>query len=147
MVLVAWVYLYKRLPNWWQFPCIFLHDIGHWGKNYLDNHEEKMQHAVLGAKVGKALFGQRAYDFLIGHNPYGDTPKSLLHNPDKYSWIIAPVWWMVSNTWFEPKLIRKGSTRRESALMFKDAMRQNWQNGFEKRGHDIYLEQWGQSQD
>jgi len=27
--------------------------------------------------------------------------------------------------------------------MFKDAMRENWENGLKKQGHDIYLEQWG----
>ena len=113
VVLIAWVKWYHALPSWWQVICIFLHDIGHWGKDYLDDYELKKQHGELGAKVSRFLFGQKGYDLVAGHNPYNGTAKSALHDPDKYSWVIAPVWWMITNTWFEPKLQRKGSTRRE----------------------------------
>lgn len=143
LVLIAWIKLYRQPPNWWQIICILLHDIGHWGKNYLDNYEEKKQHSNLGAKIAKQLFGQKGYDLIVGHNLYNGTTKSKLHDPDKYSWAIAPTWWLVTNTYFEPKLQRKGSTRRESALMFKKAMKDNIDNGFKKLGHEIYMEQWG----
>jgi len=147
MVLISWRKLYGEFPKPWQIICIFLHDIGHWGKNYLDNYEEKKHHALLGAEVSKRLFGQKGYDLVVGHNPYNGDPRSDLFNPDKYSWIIAPLWWMITNTWFEPKLQRRGSSRRESAVMFKDAMRVNWENGLKEQGHDIYLRQWGHSQE
>jgi len=143
IVFVAWCRLYHSPPNVWQTVCIFLHDIGHWGKDYLDDYEQKKQHAELGAKVSRFLFGRKGYDLVIGHNPYDGSPKSLLHDPDKYSWVIAPVWWMITNTLFEPKLQRRGSSRKESALMFKDAMKENWQSGFKELGHEIYLKQWG----
>jgi hypothetical protein len=145
-VLIAWVKLYHSLPNWWQFCCIWIHDIGHWGTMYLDNSKEKEEHPILGAKVARRLFGQKGYDFIIGHNNYQSNVKSQLYEPDKYSWVIAPLWWMASNTIFEPKLKRKGNTRWESAVMFKNAMTENAQTGYHKRGHDIYLEQWGNSQ-
>jgi hypothetical protein len=146
VVIIAWYKLYHRLPNWWQIICIFLHDIGHWGKDYLDNYEQKKQHAQLGAKIAKHLFGQKGYDLIIGHNPYEGTPKSKLFEPDKYSWVIAPTWWLISNTYFEPKLQRKGNTRRESAIMFKTAMKENMDTGFKELGHEIYLKQWGHYQ-
>ena len=143
IVMIAWIKLYRRLPSWWQVICIFIHDIGHWGKDYLDDYEQKKRHGELGAKIASRLFGQKGYDLIAGHNPYNGSSKSLLHDPDKYSWVIAPIWWMVSNTWFEPKLQRKGSTRRESAVMFKEAMRENMNTGFRELGHEIYLKQWG----
>ncbi len=145
-VLVAWLKLYHRLPTFWQIVCIFLHDIGHWGKDYLDNYDEKKRHAELGAKVAGHLFGQKGFEFISGHNAYNGNQRSKLYIPDKYSWVIAPVWWLMSNTIFEPKLIRKGNTRRESAVMFKEAMRDNMKNDFREQGHDIYLKQWGHSQ-
>ncbi len=41
IVIVAWVKWYGHWPEFWQIICILLHDIGHWGKQYLDNYEEK----------------------------------------------------------------------------------------------------------
>jgi len=139
---MAWHQLYRKWPSWWQVACIFLHDIGHWGKDYLDDYEAKKRHGELGAKVAKLLFGQKGYDLIAGHNVYKGSPKSQLYEPDKYSWIIAPTWWLITNTYFEPKLKRKGSTRRESALMFKQAMKENMDTGFKELGHEIYLRQW-----
>ncbi len=143
LVLIAWCKLYRRFPKPWQLICILIHDIGHWGTMYLDNPEEKERHSVLGAKIAGKLFGQRGHDLILGHNSYNGMPRSELYDPDKYSWTIAPIWWMVSNTWFEPKLQRRGSTRRESALMFKRATIENGKTGFQERGYDIYLKQWG----
>jgi hypothetical protein len=145
VVWAAWVKIYHRQPKLWQIVCIFLHDIGHWGKQYLDNVSEKEAHGELGAKVAHKLFGQKGFDLINGHNTYRGQSRSMLFEPDKYSWIIAPYWWMYSNTFFEPKLIRKGSTRRESVLMFKSAMADNAKTGYQERGHDIYLKQWGRN--
>lgn len=142
IVVNAWRKLYGKYPEFWQIVCIFLHDIGHWGKNYLDNYEEKKQHAELGSKIAMKLFGQKGYDLTAGHNPYNGIKKSLLYSPDKYSWVIAPLWWMTFNAMVEKKLQRKGSSCRESAIMFKDAMTKNMYNGFAELGHDVYLKQW-----
>ena len=144
IVVVAWRKWYGNFPSWWQLACILIHDIGHWGKDYLDDYELKKRHGELGARVAKFLFGQKGYDLVIGHNPYNSSTKSNLFYPDKYSWVIAPTWWMVTNTYFEPKLQRKGSSRLESVTMFKEAMGKNMETGFKKRGHEIYLEQWNQ---
>ena len=143
MVILAWKKLYGKLPNCWETVCILLHDIGHWGKDYLDNYDEKMQHGELGAKIAKTLFGQKGFDLIIGHNGYQGYARSKLYAPDKYSWLIAPDIWIMSNTIAEPKLIRKNSTRKESAVMFKDAMKKNIDSGFPIEGHEIYLKQWG----
>ena len=139
---IAWVKLYHRLPKPWEAVCISLHDIGHWGTDYLDNYESKQRHWQLGAEAARRLFGQRGYDLIAGHCSYNGQNRSLLYKPDKYSWLIAPSWWMWTNTLFERKLIRPGKTRGQSVVDFKKAMRENWENGLTKQGHDIYLEQW-----
>lgn len=145
MVVIAWIKIYHKPPCFWELICIILHDIGHWGKNYMDDPAEKKKHPLLGAKIAGKLFGKKGYDLVIGHNNYFSNTRSKLYYPDKYSWIIAPSIWMLSNQIPEPKLIRKGRGRWESVIMFKDAMKENEKNGFVKRGHDIYLEQWGYS--
>ncbi len=146
VVILAWKKWWGSWPSFWQFICIILHDIGHWGKDYLNDYEEKKRHAELGAKVAGVLFGQKGYNLVSGHNSYNHETRSQLYAPDKYSWELAPVWWLMSNQIFEPKLIRKGRGRRESAVMFKEAMRENRKLGFKEHGHDIYLKQWGHSQ-
>ena len=142
VVLVAWVKLHHRLPQFWELICILIHDWGHWNIQYLDDYEAKKNHWQLGARIGKRLFGQKAYDLIEGHCAYNGQAQSALYRPDKYSWIIAPLWWMWTNTIFEPKLIRPGRSRIQSARDFKEAMRKNWDDGLVKQGHDIYLEQW-----
>lgn len=147
VVIVAWRKWYGRFPKPWQIACILIHDIGHWGKQYLDNYEEKKKHSLLGAAVAWQIFGDKGYDLIAGHNEYNGHARSELYRPDKYSWVIAPLWWMMTNAWFERKLIRKGSTIRESAVMFKDAMRENMKTDFQEQGHDIYIKQWGHFQE
>lgn len=143
IVIIAWKKVYWKLPNWREVICILLHDIGHWGYNYLDNYEEKKIHGRLGARIALRLFGRKGYTLIAGHNTYMGFRRSRLFLPDKYSWVIAPTIWLVSNQLFEPKLKRRGSTMWESARMFKKAMKSNMAEDFPKLGHEIYLEQWG----
>ena len=67
IVVIAWIKLYKKFPKFWELVCIFLHDIGHIGKNYLTNYEEKRQHWILGARIAKRLFGWKGYHLICGH--------------------------------------------------------------------------------
>jgi len=99
MVIISWKKIYGTLPSWWELVCILIHDIGHLGKDYLDNYEEKKKHAELGSSVAGKLFGMKGYDLVFGHNAYNGQDKSNLYYPDKYSWTIAPIWWMITNTY------------------------------------------------
>jgi len=141
LVTVAWCRLYRRPPLLWQFVCIILHDIGHWGKQYLDDYEAKKEHAVLGAKIANRLFGRKGYDLIAGHNCYNGQPRSDLYMPDKLSWTIAPLWWLILTNIFEPKLVRSGLSLRQSAVVWKEAMRENCRTGANIQGHDIYMAQ------
>lgn len=57
-VLLAWINLYG-LPNWKELVCIFIHDLGYWGKPNMDG-EEGETHPDFAAVW--------AYDFLDDHS-------------------------------------------------------------------------------
>jgi len=95
LVLRSWKILYGSWPALWQVVCIFLHDIGHFGLNYLSKDDEKLQHWVLGARIGGWLFGVKGFDLIAGHTEKSGFPLSDLKKPDKFSWIIAPSWWLM----------------------------------------------------
>lgn len=128
----AWKKLYKEWPKWWEVVCIFLHDIGHVGLDYLEDVKQKEIHWVLGAQICRILFGQKGFDFVAGHVVNNGFTKSKLFKPDKYSWTIAPLWWMRKNNWVE--------RLPGSAEDFKNKAKENVLNGFKKDNHDLHLE-------
>jgi len=139
LVMVAWVRLYHSFPRPWQLGCIFLHDIGHLGKNYLDDVDAKNEHWRLGARIAGVLFGKKGWDLCAGHDAHSGAPESLLYKPDKYSWYIAPRWWLLSNCMVEPK-IAMGYSPREAVDRFKGRVKENIESGAYRPTHDLYLE-------
>lgn len=135
----AWIKIYGKLPNLKELICIFLHDIGHLGLNYLDDFEQKKIHWKLGAKIAGKLFGEEYYNLVAGHCRYSGIPDSRLKKPDKLSWHLAPRWWMFLNTFFEPKL-RTGYERWEAVDLFKAQVADNVKNNFYKSNHQMYLD-------
>lgn len=138
-VIRAWVKLYGKLPNWKEVVCIFLHDIGHAGLDYLDNYEQKKLHWDLGAYMAHGLFGKWAWDLTAGHCSHSGLPKSKLYYADKLSWYLAPRWWLWLNTVFEPKL-RTGMTKMGAVESFKKQVADSVGNGHWKSTHSFYLE-------
>lgn len=139
LVLLAWKRLYTTWPKAWQIVCIFLHDVGHIGLDYLDDFEQKKKHWKRGAEIGHRLFGPKAFVFIAGHCSYSGYPLSDLYRPDKYSWHIAPRWWLFSNCLFEPK-IAMGYGRWEAVRRFKEQVKQSMESGEYKSTHSMYLE-------
>lgn len=139
LVIMAWKRLYGRYPQSWQVVCIILHDIGHLGLNYLDDYEAKKTHWRLGARIATLLFGQQGFDFVAGHCEYSGVSLSALHKADKYSWSLAPSWWLYTNTLTEPKL-RMGYSRRDAVLHFQAQVRQNIESGAFRSTHTLFLE-------
>lgn len=96
-VIKAWKLLYGTYPKFWQIICIFIHDIGYFGMNYLSG-ECNNGHAELGSKLAKILFGQKGFNLVAGHTRSTakkyDLPLSELEAPDDYSWIISPDWFL-----------------------------------------------------
>jgi hypothetical protein len=139
LVILSWRKVHKRWPSWWQVVCILIHDIGHWGRDYLNDVETKREHWIVGAVLAGRLFGMRGFLLVAGHDAYSGWPRSKLYKPDKYSWCLAPVWWLLSNELFEPKL-RMGMGRLDAVRDFKQRTRHNIESGEFRPTHDFYLE-------
>lgn len=121
-VLLAWRLEYKSWPKWWEIVCIFLHDVGICGRQYLGDDEIKMGHWIRGARLSakiiakfphKFLGPHLAFEFCAGHCPEeSNYPESKLFRPDKSSPLMAPMWWLWWNYWIEgfvatPRLWKK----------------------------------------
>ena len=141
LVLLAWKKLCGYWPMPWQIICIFLHDIGHWGKNYLDDYEQKRLHWIAGANFANRLFGWKGYVFVASHDinsvyiDYG----CPMYRSDKYSWSIAPSWWQWMNCIAEPKL-RVGYSIKEATRMFRDQVNRGIESGLYPETHSFYLD-------
>ena len=138
---LAWRKLWGTWPKFWEIICILLHDIGHWGYDYLDNEALKKEHWKLGAEVAESLFGRKGRDLVSGHTTCSNKPISKMRMPDKASWLLAPEWWLISNQMFEPKLQRPGLTKRESAKHWKAAVKDYLNSGKTHSLHDIFIKQ------
>lgn len=138
-VLVGWLKVHGRFPAFWELCCIFLHDIGHWGKNYLTHYPEKREHWRLGAEIALRLFGLKGYLLIAGHTKSSGFPRSDLFLPDKVSWLVAPKWWLYSNRIVEPQL------KVATIDQFQSMVRENIRTGCTKGNHDIYLQYSGQA--
>ena len=136
MVTIAWVKLYKKLPKFWELCCIFLHDIGHIGLDYLTYKDQKDLHTLLGAKIAGKLFGRKGYELLIDHDK---NKNNYLYKPDKYSWYISPKWVSYVNAIVEPK-IKAGMGIRESISKWRSQVAKSIENGEYKNSHDMFLE-------
>ena len=138
-VLKAWFKLYHKFPCFWEFVCIFIHDIGHLGTNYLDNLEEKKNHWRLGADIGRKLFGQKAYDFIAGHCEYSGYPQSKLYKPDKLSQYKQSRLWSYWYQIFEPK-ISMGYSKKEAYERFMAQVANSIESGEYRSSHEMYLD-------
>lgn len=106
-IVIAWKHLYGRWPRPWELVCIILHDIGHIGRNYLDDPEEKAKHWRFGATIAGFFFGSQGYELCAGHSGHSGEPRSMLYKADKLSWTIAPIWWLYWQCIVEPDLNRR----------------------------------------
>lgn len=132
IVLISWIRIYKKFPSFWQLFCIFIHDIGYFGKDYLTNLSND-DHEILGATIAKRLFGQKGYDFVFGHRSNNNV-YSLLERADDFSQVITPIWLMKLNYLIENKKL-------SDPFKWKFAMEEAWNNRVEGqsiKGFEIY---------
>jgi hypothetical protein len=135
----SWHKLYNKWPRPWETVCIIIHDWGHWGRNYLDNEEAKDRHWALGAHIAYRLFGEEGYTLTAGHCNTSREIHSPLYFADKYSWWLAPEWWIKLNYVIEPK-INCGVPLNIAVKKFKAAVKANIDAGYPDDTHKIYLD-------
>jgi len=141
LVLISWRKLYGSWPKFWQIICIFLHDIGHIGKDYLSDYEQKKKHWELGAKVAGRFFGRKAYIFTAAHCSHsGYCGLRMLYKADKYSWYISPTWWLYWNNIVEPKLTINCESNMDAIRKFQKSVKESIESGEFRSTHSMYLE-------
>lgn len=140
LVGLAWKRLYGSWPRLWEWVSIGLHDIGHWGRNYLDDYEEKRLHWELGARIAGRLFGETGYLLVAGHSEHSGAPESPMFRADKYSWHLAPTWWHWLNTVTEPKLMQGFESRTDKVRHFQARVAESIRSGEWRETHGFYLE-------
>lgn len=136
MVIKAWRWWFGVWPNPWQIICIFIHDIGLAGRQYLSDHTAKKGHWILGANISYILFGWKGYYFCSGHTPESNHPRSDLWYADKLSWVIAPLWWMWANYYLD---VSRDGTRVSNPHQFKVWIARNFVSQNHFGAHELYL--------
>lgn len=92
---LAWRKLFRVWPTWREWVCIFVHDLGYWGKPNIDGPEGKV-HPELGARLALRWFDRSHYDLVLFHSrdysrAFGANPSKLCW-ADKYSVMFDPRW-------------------------------------------------------
>jgi hypothetical protein len=132
-VLKAWKKIYRRRPTWREVICVFIHDIGLVGMNYLSGN--KNGHWERGACLAGLLFGRKYFLFCAGHtDESGILPRSDLFAPDKICWLFIPRRILDFWQWFE------GFNSVCTTDEWLDRVEKNFAAGFPKTGHQMWLE-------
>jgi len=97
-VWLAWVKVYRRLPNWKESICILIHDWGYWGKPNIDGPEGEGHPlwATLWAKKYLDSGNLNGYSYLCAFHSSTiakryDTSVSRLCLPDKVGVALMPI--------------------------------------------------------
>lgn len=133
LVIKAWRIVYNKWPSLKIILCIFLHDIGYYGMNYITN-KSNIGHAELGARIAKKIFGKEYYELIIGHSASSRNKYKIydtrLEAPDDYSWLIAPKWWISFSN-----LIERHHVPME---IWIEAVRKNYYSNNKLSGTELY---------
>ena len=121
-VWLAWVYLFRELPNWRECVCILIHDWGYWGKQNMDSLGGE-DHPIWAARWALQylddpaidwdpwsgeLFDTRYHDLCLYHSRHfaktaGKEPSKLCW-ADKCSVIFDPWWLYLPRAWLSGEL-------------------------------------------
>jgi len=146
-VIMAWRLIYKSWPRWWELICIFLHDIGIVGRQYLSNNKGKKGHWEKGAILSQniifwyfpikyASHSIDAFYMCAGHCPEESSfPESKLFRADKMSRVIMPTLLMWPEYWFEFK-----KTGGLNPIEWKKILREKLKSNKPFNTHKLYME-------
>lgn len=103
----AWRKLLGVWPTWREWVCIFLHDVGYWGKPNIDGKEGR-RHPEVGAILVDEWLGDQYYQLTLYHSrEYAKMDKaepSLLCWADKYSVLCDPEWFYLLRGWLSGEI-------------------------------------------
>ena len=144
-VLLAWIWLYKRLPTWREAVCIFMHDWGYWGKANMDD-EEGERHPELAAKIAYFLFmDNKYYYFCLLHSRHLsrrlNNPPSLLCWADKASIRFEPRWFYLLRAWLSGELHEYRRISAETGFLPLTASHSEWFAWIKSRQIKLGVEQ------
>jgi hypothetical protein len=134
-VLIAWHGHYGRFPKPWQVCCIFIHDLGIFGRQYLSEPGSKKGHWRRGARLAFRMFGKKGYLFIAGHTSESGFRHSELLIADKKSWLVAPMWWLKANTLIEGFTV--------TPHQWQEAVRKQLEAGGIDSCHELYVATMG----
>jgi hypothetical protein len=154
-VLFAWRLEYKSWPKWWEIICIFLHDVGICGRQYLSDDKAKRGHWMLGSELSGEIVGHltnwknemwyKALCLCAGHCPEeSNFPKSKLFRADKRSWLVAPLWWLRCTYWAEWYNKGFGVTLYTATTGWKKLVAKNLRSEKPIGHHELYLRNRGE---
>jgi hypothetical protein len=148
-VLLAWIELYGR-PSWKEMVCIFVHDLGYYGKPNMDGKEGEM-HPVLGADIAHSLldpvdsFNYR--DMCLYHSrtcakKYG-VPPSKLCWADKLCIKYDPWWFYLMRALLSGEVYEYLGDAIKSELLPSTATYRQWFTWARERGVRVAVTQNG----
>jgi hypothetical protein len=100
-VYMAWVKLYKKLPNLGETICIIIHDWGYWGSPNMDGARGEFHPNIPSGWLIRLNKGMPNYysNLILCHSRFMARkyamPVSKLCLPDKYGVALTPIWLIV----------------------------------------------------
>lgn len=133
---LAWRRLFKVWPTWREWVCIFVHDLGYWGKPNIDGPEGRT-HPESGAMFTHRLLDRPSrtgsttyYDLTIFHSrEYArilNQEPSLLCWADKYSVLCEPRWFYLLRARLSGEAVEFKANAPEHVRRESDQFWLNW---------------------
>ncbi len=141
-VWLAWIWLYRKLPNWRETICIVIHDWGYFGKAHMDD-EEGERHPEWAAAVAHNLLdpiiaqGRYApikkyiyHDLCLFHSRHfarnAGTEPSALCWADKTSILFERSWTYLPRAWASGELFEYREIAARTGFLPLNATHQEW---------------------
>jgi hypothetical protein len=154
-VLFAWIELYG-FPNWKEFVCIIIHDLGYWSSPNIDGVEGE-QHPVYAAQMAYKYLDYHTgsktphltddcwkyYDLCLYHSrscakKFGVSPSKLCW-ADKLSIKYDPWWFYLPRAWLSGELYEYRSDAARFGFVPLTATHREWFTWAKKRGIHVGL--------
>jgi hypothetical protein len=135
-VLLAWIELYG-VPNWKEFVCIFIHDLGYWGKPNMDGAEGE-EHPKRAAEWAYIHMDKSYYELCLFHSrtcaKKHNTEPSKLCWADKLSIKYDPWWFYLMRALFSGEVIEYRSDAVSHGILSSSATYIEWFAWARERG-------------